>query len=198
MLKTVVVAGILSLTCGAVLSANAQEAPQHASPHVTSDASLADALIRRDLARELLSNRLPPISSREGLAAFMRVAESGHPLRRLSPPARRRFLESLTFNENGLTGYRYDELLAELPASEIYQVLSLLGAQDTAPFLGKGRVVDDLDRVAVQSFGFGGDVCDQEGLMSDGSCSDDIPNAKCVGRGTCHLHHLGYVCRSTC
>lgn len=198
MIKAMMVAGMLSFSLGAVLSAHARNPVQEGPAHRQSDGAAVDALIKRDLAREALSNRLPPISSREGLAAFMRVAEPGHPLHRLSGPAKSHFLKSLTFNENGLTGYRSDDLLAELSASEIYRVLSLLGAQHSAPFMGKARVVDDLDRVTVQSFGFGGDMCDQHGPTGGSTCSDDIEDAKCVSPGTCQLHHVGYVCRSTC
>lgn len=186
------------LSFGAGLPAHAQMPAPKATTSGSIDAQAVDALTRRDLVREHLTNVLPPVRSREGMAAFMRAAEPGHPVHRLSHAAKNRFLQSLTFNENGLTGYRADDLLAELSASEIYRVLSVLGAQHTAPFMGKARVVDDLDRMTLQSFGFAGPLCDQQGPIGASTCSEDIDDAKCISPGTCQRNHIGYICRSTC
>jgi len=87
---------------------------------------------------------MAPVKSDADLAAYLRTAGRDSPLMALSPAARRRFLDSLTFNESGLVGYNYEELARELTASQAYKVLALFGAQRTTHLLG-ARVVDAAD-----------------------------------------------------
>jgi hypothetical protein len=85
------------------------------------------------------------IGSLRDLDSYLRMtARSGSPLDRLSPLGRARFLASLTFNKTGVTGFRYDDLQADLSASQIYQVLSLFGLQrDTSLIVGGGSYITE-------------------------------------------------------
>lgn len=72
-----------------------------------------------------------PIQSRAGLNRYLRhVHGSRSPLSVLSSSARRRFLSSLVFNENGLVGYSYSELqYAMLTREELRAIFDLFGAE---------------------------------------------------------------------
>ena len=87
---------------------------------------------------------MAPVKSDADLAAYLRTAGRDSPLMALSPAARRRFLDSLTFNENGLVSYQYQDIAQELTASQAYRVLSLFGVQRTTHLLG-ARVEDAAD-----------------------------------------------------
>lgn len=78
----------------------------------------------RILQREL-SFLLAPIQSKEDLAAYLlhieNNAQSNSPLLRLTPDARKRFINSLVFTEKGLASYYYGDLVVQLSASEAYR-----------------------------------------------------------------------------
>jgi len=77
------------------------------------------------------------------------TTRSGSVLDWMTPQARARFLASLTFNQNGLTGFQYTDLRAELTATQIYQVLSLFGLQRITPLIA-ARIVTSEDRAIMQ------------------------------------------------
>jgi hypothetical protein len=67
-----------------------------------------------------------PITSRAALDSYMKMTpETNNPLMLLSAEARTRFIDSLTFNETGVTGFRTDDLERELTPSKIYKILAL-------------------------------------------------------------------------
>lgn len=196
-MKTTLFAGLIAVAFALPLTVHsagprvdASNGQQGASK---SSGASAAYLAEKELLRRELSYELAPIRSRQDLSAYLRSIQSRSPLARMSPAGQRRFLESLTFNERGLTGYGSDDLLAELSASEIYRVLSLFGAQHAAPFMDRARVSNDVDR-AIAPLGFG-DMCDSEG---GDTCGGDKQNAKCVGAGTCQMHVVGFICTSNC
>lgn len=91
------------------------------------------------------------IRSRNDLDAYLRTtAGAGSPINRLSPRARARFLSSLTFNQKGLTGFRYDDLRAELMPSQISHILRLFGLQADTSITGD-RVASTQQRASVSS-----------------------------------------------
>lgn len=94
------------------------------------------------------ATKTSPIKSREDLDRYLEQArESGSPLDHFSAPARKRFLASLQFNENGLFGYRIDEFRVELTPTQTYRVLALFGEQrNTATVARDARVETSLDR----------------------------------------------------
>lgn len=85
--------------------------------------------------REELDVLLAPIRSAADLKSYLDSRCPGSPLDSLSAAALGRFLDSLTFNENGLTGYHTEDLQEELTATQAYRILELFGAQRTTPLL---------------------------------------------------------------
>ena len=126
---------------------------------------------------------MAPIRSDIDLATYLRTAGNDSPLMALSPGARERFLATLTFNENGLVGYKYEELARELTASQAYRVLALFGAQRTAYMLG-ARVDSPADRAITQR-------PITPGLMND------YKEYKCVSPHNCYGQVL-YICLTGC
>lgn len=103
------------------------------------------ALLQRDLA-----SLGAPIKSERSLRRHLSVGLTESPLRFLSKPALNRFVESLRFNENGLTTYRYADLESELTPTQIYQVLALFGQQHQARFMKGARITTALDQEIMQ------------------------------------------------
>lgn len=85
------------------------------------------------------------IRSLSQLKAHLALHGSNSPLAALSPSGRQEFIDRLTFNENGLTGYRYAILENELTPSQIYSVLSLFGTQKHIGLFKKARVASQVD-----------------------------------------------------
>lgn len=85
------------------------------------------------------------ITSREALRENHRVAVN-HLNRSMPRKDIEHFLSSLTFNENGLTGYRFDILRDNgLSYSDAYSILGLFGAQSTAGAIPGLRIDSELD-----------------------------------------------------
>jgi hypothetical protein len=132
-------------------------------------------------ARRLVSQETAQVRSLEQLGEHLRNAGDRSPLAALSPAARMRFIDSLAFNGNGLTQYRYDVLRRELTASQSYSIMKLFGVEDSATFLRSSRVKSDLDAVIASLRMF-----------------QDHDGAKCVSPGTCEKHWESYICTSNC
>ncbi|QKK01887.1 MAG: hypothetical protein HND55_03945 [Pseudomonadota bacterium] len=91
------------------------------------------------------------------------------------------FLTSLTFNENGLTGYRYDILVKNgLSYSEAYSILSLFGAQSTTGVISGLEKIDELDY-----------------SISSGCDGSGWEKYYCHSRATCRTRS-GSICTSNC
>lgn len=120
---------------------------------------------RREIARSLA-----PIKSKADLAKyFVKHKKTETPLAKLSSDGRQRFLDSLTFNEKGLTGFDYSDLEIELTASEAYEILSLFGAQHLASRLNYVRTSDSTDAL----------------IMTMPMMMDDHKEYECLGGHTC-------------
>lgn len=116
----------------------------------------------------------PTIKSANDLKKYLlTTAKSGSPLDRLSPDARARFLTSLTFNDRGLTGFRFVDLRDELPPTQIYQILSLFGQQQDTSLIKGARILNSTDRAIVSVV----PVCGPDGC--------DYPGYYCRARATC-------------
>ena len=74
------------------------------------------------------------------------VPPLANPLNRLSQGARRRFIDSLTFNDRGITGYATGDLRAELSAEQIYDILVLFGVPDDIYLFPDARVSTRRDK----------------------------------------------------
>ena len=90
-------------------------------------------------------------------------------------------MESLAFNENGLTQYRYDVLRDNLSASQSYRILKLFGAEGSGSFLRSSRVESELD-AAITSL----------------RMMEDHKGAKCVSPHNCQKGWVDFICMSGC
>lgn len=117
---------------------------------VTAQAGPDGASHRRDArpTDRVLAELVAPIKSPQELQAHLsQFGEKRSPLMHLSASSRRTFLESLSFNESGITGFSYRELEEELTYSQAYKVLALFGVQHMAGKLTGLRAPSSLDRV---------------------------------------------------
>ncbi|MDY0954445.1 hypothetical protein SOM22_07645 [Stenotrophomonas rhizophila] len=95
--------------------------------------TISDAVIDRELNERELALAAAPIRSRHALERYIsegRLRDSS--LQRMPQAARTRFLQSLVFNENGVSSFDYRDIASHLEPMEIYAVLSLFGAQRSA------------------------------------------------------------------
>ncbi len=141
--------------------------------------------VNKDRGQEL-AFLLAPIKSREDLDRYLEELrqnrEARSPLNLLSPAARDRFLNSLVFTEQGLGGYQYSDLQAQLTASQAYRLLSLFGAQHTTPLIKGARIESRADQI----------------IMTDEAAPEgDYKDMECVSRATCGPK-LTYICMSSC
>lgn len=162
--KSLKAAFAISILAGLCIQANAGE-------HERSEVGL----------RALLAYELAEVKSSSDLKKYQDRAGRTSPLEKLSPAAKSRFIESLSFSQNGLSQYRYDALQSELSASETYKVLRIFGAEQSAPFLHESKVKSDIDR----------------GIATL-RMAEDHKDAKCISHGTCETGWVGYICTSNC
>lgn len=138
---------------------------------------------------------LAPIQTKEDLDRY--VAElrqnpnARSPLNLLSPAARERFLNSLVFTEQGLGGYYFGDLQAQLTVSQVYRLLSLFGAQHTTPLVRGARVESRADQLIIEQFA--APAGDYEYQLPPA----DYENYECVSRATCGPR-TAYICTSNC
>lgn len=185
--KTISVLALLASAGIASSSAFAANDPLNKSAVEAKQIELLRSYEDKELQRQHVEQALAPIQSRQDLDDYLRQASSHSPLNRLSPDARKRFLDSLVFNQNGLVGYRYDDLSAELSATEAYQILSLFGAQRTASLVKGIRVTTPLDREIMSLTEYGSTL----------RAPDDHVDYQCVSRANCYWASH-YICMSGC
>ena len=120
------------------------------------------------------------------------TATSGSPLSALSSSGRTRFLSSVTFNEKGITGFRYADLQSELTASQMFDVLHLFGVERDIKIIPNVRVESAADRRVISAF------VDDTGDLGDGvPAAKDYKNYWCVSRATCNPSDTS-ICTSNC
>jgi len=132
--------------------------------------------------RERLSAHMTSIASSAQLTRFMKMtAAPDNPLMALPSSARARFIEGLTFNDQGLTGYRYTELENELSPTQISKILSLFGAQKNTSLFKKAKLasVRDQQLLSGKTAATQLTVCDDP----DAPIGDDGPGSGGSGGG---------------
>lgn len=137
------------------------------------------------LHRDHIAFIVAPIRSRAELVRYVKETPATlSPLNRLSPSARARFLESLTFGKRGLSGYRYADLARELTPVQIYQILSLFGRQHGSPAYAVTPAYSSVD----------------EAIRIDGLPSDEdncMAGYRCTGY-SCIESHGDICCLGDC
>lgn len=132
---TVVIAAVFAICSTGV---TAQDAP---SPQPSSH-----------MGKLNVAEMLAPIKSQQDLERYLKLTPaSATPLRFLSDSARTAFLASLTFNEKGLTGFKFSSLETELNPTKIAEILSLFGVQRVTPLLTNAKIVTERDRQLMSS-----------------------------------------------
>lgn len=141
--------------------------------------------------RNDLNYSVARIMSAADLKEYLSHEPKASPLRSLSKNGRNAFIESLSFNSSGLTGYNYAPLDAELTVSEAYRVLALFGDQHNTLHLKSARVESDLDAAVL-------DYLKASAAPNDMKCSGrDYPDYRCESHATCALK-TRYLCKSNC
>lgn len=137
------------------------------------------------LRRDHIALTVAPISSRAELVRYVKETPvTLSPLNSLSPSAKTRFLESLTFGKRGLSGYRYADLARELTPVQIHRILSLFGRQHGSPVYAVTPVSSAVDKAIVI-----------DGLPSDeDSC---MPDFRC-GAASCIASYGDICCQGDC
>mgnify|MGYP000273456514 CR=1 FL=1 len=118
------------------------------------------------------------------------------PLYLLSKYGRSEFLNSIVFRENGLGGLNMAPLEDELTPGQIYQVLSLFGAQNIIHRFKRARIESSLDLLLLTQ------PKHEESLESGplglpGENSEDYKGYECSARATC-ASKLRHICMSSC
>ena len=124
---------------------------------------------------------VPQILSANDLDSYLRTTPSS-PLDRLPAEAKQRFIDSLIFTENGLGSFAYSEL-ETLSATEIYQILSLFGAERTTSMITKTRASGDSNKPTTQ--------------LNEPAPEGDYRDYWCSSRATCSPA-LSHICMASC
>jgi len=178
------VATVFSGTLGAQTADQIQ--PESGSDEYSTN-FCAEKMLRQDL-----NFLTAPIKSESDLRRHLRdvrKSDIGSPFAYLSAESRKRFAESVKFNEKGVTSYRYDVLERELTPSQIYQVLAMLGQQHNIEMFKNARIESKLDREIM-------DAVDSNQPTTKCS-SQDIPGYFCAARATCSPSKV-MICMRTC
>lgn len=152
-------------------AAPAAETPQLTSP-VSAKAQNADMTATVAWQQRQLDFIAAPIKSPNDLQAYLALTPKAlSPIEKLSPGAKRRFIAGLVFNKNGLVGYDYSDLATELPASDVYRVMSLFGAQHTVLLIKGLRTERESDKFVTDTPVVG--------------MEDDHESYQCIGGHNC-------------
>jgi len=126
---------VTRLVSGLLFSVTLLSGTDHglAQPAAADKASLDEVIhLARPKQRDslIVETMLAPIRSRADLDQYLK-AHPESPFDAFSRRAFERFVDSLTFNDIGLTGYRTAEIESDLTPRQAYAILSLFGVQKT-------------------------------------------------------------------
>jgi len=162
---------------------------------ITGESQLVNQFLTRESTDNQLALQFAPIHSVLDVNRILLSSKvSGTAFDKLSPAAKQRFLASLTFNENGLTGFSYADIERELTPSDIYQLLSLFGVQRLAPTASKGARIDTATDALIHASPM---TCGPGHTVDPGSGGCDHDGYRCQSRGTC-LQTMQAICTSNC
>jgi hypothetical protein len=116
-----------------------------------------------------------------------RISHEESPLDALSPMAKERFIESVIFRSNGLGGFYFGDLEAELTPTQIYNILALFGAQNTVSKFNKARIETKADMLLLSSptlEKFNSKIQNDSDFVSPQMWADH-KGYRCSGRATC-------------
>lgn len=184
----------ISLILAAALVFGGYSVSTIAQTAAQTDQQVTENLAVQKATSDKLSLQFAPIHSAVDVNKSLIAKVTGTPLDKLSPGAKQRFLDSLTFNENGITGFSYADLERELSASDVYQVLSLFGVQRLAPMVRGSRVetqTDSLIKATPMA------TCGPGGVTTGPGTGCDHEGYRCEGRATC-MSQMSAICTQNC
>lgn len=177
---------ILAALVAFPIACQAADLQSREQPPAYIDASMQPAFDTEVQRRRDIEQFLAPIKSAQDLQAHLaNWLGRGSPLDALSPHARERFLAGLSFNARGLTGYRYDDVEAELSVSQAFELLGLFGVQDTLRILHL-RQTTDRDAQLLGLYVNGGE-----------HVAADHYNYRCASRASCEFSR-NFICMTGC
>lgn len=125
------------LPCMIAPSTQAESAALPHPPQWRAEGVAANPVVREYNAQQASADlAAAPIRKAADVEAFI-AANPVSPLSALSAMDRKLFLDSLTYNEGGVTSFRFDVLQALTP-SQAYKILALIGMQGFVPNLRSG------------------------------------------------------------
>jgi hypothetical protein len=141
------------------------------------------------------------VKSRAEFDKYMKDAtSSASPLNKLTPENKATFINSLTFNERGLTSLSYHALEADLTPTEIYKLTALLGMPHLTSLMQNAKPVTELDRLLPAegaSRNAAGQLKAGNGLRNKLPGFGDFEGYWCISRATCEQKQ-GSICTSNC
>lgn len=153
---------------------------------------MAAELTDAQAEQKALRLRTAPIHSAALLREYLAKEDASSPLNLLSPAAKKRFVESLRFNEKGVTSFTYSDIEAELSASQAYRLLSLFGLESTISSMHKMRVDGEEDINVNRAFPM------NRAFPTPGRGQDEDHNDyKCESPHNC-VESVGTICMSGC
>ncbi len=120
-----------------------------------------------------------PVKSPSDLSTYESEHVTSSPLNALSPMMKQLFVNSIRYNEKGVTTIRYD-VLESLSPTQVYQILSLFGMQSLTPSLNL-RSASPLDKQ----------------IMSLHPNLMPLKGYYCEGKGTCR-QNASEACSDAC
>ncbi len=142
---------------------------------------IADALILEGERSSQLARELAPLKSARDVYIYNNATPKHlSPLSALQRTERDRFVQSLRFNDKGLTQFDYT-LLQSLSPTEIYKVLALFGMQS-----GSGRI-----KAAPRT------ELDKDAAAPSLMMADFLTDYRCESRATCSFS-VRMACTSNC
>lgn len=136
-----------------------------------------------------IAYELAPVKSKADLD---RLSSQHSPLDALSPDAKSRFLENITFGNKGITGLYYGDLENELSFTQLYKILALFGAQHLIAKFGNARIETVADTLLkTKSLG----AKNTPGLK--GQPGEDYKGYACISPHTCAKRTF-HICMSGC
>lgn len=157
-------------------------------PDRGADETIAMQLASSYVEQQQIVRRNAPVHSAVQLAAFLaKTTSTESPINALSPAAKARFVNSLRFNETGVTSFYYADIESELSSSQAYELLSIFGLQSTLSVMPKLRASTQEDKQIMSAFG----------RETASMIMADHENYWCSGRATCS-RDVGSICMSGC
>lgn len=140
------------------------------------------------MEQQKVIRKTAPIHSAVQLATFLaRARSTDSPINALSPAAKSRFVNSLRFNENGVTSFYYADIESELSSSQAYDLLSTFGLQSTLAAMPKLRIDNRKDSEIMAAFS----------SATPFRMMEDHEGYWCSGRATCS-RSVGSICMTGC